>query len=180
MGNVEDINDNIIKGNGNNPFRTSIKLYILKLFYNLIGNYPDFLNFNYGNYQIYYFQEEEIKFLSNFGEMNNINKNIYGFDSLFLPSEQNEFNDLINIEKNMINSFQDNIIENENLIHAINNINNLDIFLCSIINILISNFKDNLYFNSNIYKNASPFLLNNINNNKFIKIQNLIKETLLL
>ena len=180
MGNVEDINDNIIKGNGNNPFRTSIKLYILKLFYNLIGNYPDFLNFNYGNYQIYYFQEEEIKFLSNFGEMNNINKNIYGFDSLFLPSEQNEFNDLINLEKNMINSFQDNIIENENLIHAINNINNLDIFLCSIINIFISNFKDNLYFNSNIYKNASSILLNNINNNKFIKIQNLIKDILLL
>ena len=39
---------------------------------------------------------------------------------------------------------------------------------------------DKNYFNSNIYKNASSFLLSNINNNKFVKIQNIIKDILLL
>ena len=33
IGDVKDINENIIKGNANNKFRASIKLYILKLFY---------------------------------------------------------------------------------------------------------------------------------------------------
>ena len=183
MGNGEDINENIIKGNGNNPFRTSIKLYVLKLFYNLIGNYTNFIDFNFGNYQIYYFQEKEIKSLSNFEEinnMNNINNKICGFDSLFIPLKQEEFKEFINIEKNMVNLCQNLIQENDDLINSINNINNLDILLCSIINTFISNFKDKYYFDTNAYKNISAFLFNNINNNRFIKIKYLSKDILLL
>ena len=180
MGNVKEINENIIKGNGNNPFRTSIKLYVLKLFYNLIGNYSNFMNFNFGNYQIYYFQETEIKSLSHLEEMNNINNKIYGYDSLFIPLKQEEFKEFINIEKNMVNLCKNNINENDVLINSINSVNNLDIFLCSIINTFISNFQDKYYFDTNAYKNVSSFLNNNINNNRFIPIQNLSKDVLLL
>ena len=182
MGNVKDINENIIKGNGNNPFRTTIKLYILKLFYNLLGNYPDFTDFNYVNYQIDYFKDKEINNLYNPDDIN-INNNmnqIYGFDYLFLPIEENGINELKSIEKNMINMCVNNIKENDDLIMMINHCCTMDIFLCSIINILISNYKNKYYFESNTYKNISSFLYDNLTNDKLIRIKNILKDVLLL
>ena len=183
MGNMKEINESIIKGNSNNPFRTMIKLYVLKLFYNLLGNYPEFIDFNYGNYQIYYFQEKEIKNLYNPDDLYNINNpmfNIYGFDDLFLPIKKNEFDEFISIEKNMVDICQNKIKEKGDLIMMINHCCNIDIFLCSIINIFLSNYKSKYYFQSSVYKNISSFLYDNITNDKLIRIKNMCKDILLL
>ena len=181
IGNVKDINENIIEGNAINEFRTSIKLYVLKLFYKILGDYYDFFNFNYTHYQINYFQEEDIKNLSEWNENNEINNNkikIYGFDYLFLPIKDEEIQELISIEKRMINICQNNNNDND-LITMVNHCSNMDIFLCSIINLFISNFKEKYYFDSNTYKNISSFLFDNLKNNKFIRINHLLKEILL-
>ena len=183
IGDTKEINENIIKGNANNSFRTTIKLYILKLFYCLIGNYSDFLQFKYDKYQIYYFQDKDIKFLRASEELNEINNNInkvYGFDYLFIPVNKNEFDEYISIDTSLINISQNNIKENNDLIVMINHCSNLDIFLCSIINIFMSNFKDRNYFDSNSYKNLNEFLFDSIYNNKIVRIKNIIKDILLL
>ena len=179
LGNVDDINNNIITGYGNNPFRTSVKLYILKLFYNILGSYKEFIQFGYGNYQINYFQNEDIKKI-NEQDIGNLNKNqkMYGFDYLFITLQPNEFDEYINIEKNLIDLFENNY--NNNLVSIINNAINLDNFICAIINLFLSNYHNQNYFNSDEYKIISKWLIDNLNNNSFYKINNLTKNILLL
>ena len=177
LGNVDDINNEIITGYGNNPFRTSMKLYILKLFYNILGNYKEFIQFNFTNYQINYFQNEDIQNLKD--EENNFahNKIMYGFDNLFITLESKEFEEYINIEKNLIDLSSNN---DNNLVSIINNTNNLDSFICAIINLFLSNYHNQNYFNSDEYKIISVCLIDNLNNNDFDKINNLAKNVLLL
>ena len=62
----------------------------------------------------------------------------------------------------------------------INLSNNLDIVLCAIINTFISNFKDKYYFDTSAYKNLCGFLYDNLTNNKFIRIKNLLYDILIL
>ena len=180
IGDVKDINENIIKGNANNKFRASIKLYILKLFYNIFGNYPDFIDFNYNSYQIYYFQEKDIKNLSEQDDIIEQKNKIYGFDNIFLPLDQNEFNGYISVEKRFISISRNENIDINELITMINLSNNLDIVLCAIINTFISNFKDKYYFDTSAYKNLCGFLYDNLTNNKFIRIKNLLYDILIL
>ena len=177
LGNVDDINNKIITGYGNNTFRTSIKLYILKLFYNILGNYKEFIQFGYSTYQINYFENNDIQNLKDkeTDSFNN-NKKIYGFDYLFITLKQNEFEEYITIEKQLI----DLSTNNNNLVSTINNINNLDSFICAIINLLLSNYHNQNYFSSDEYKIISRWLIDNLNNNSFYKINNLAKNILLL
>ena len=179
IGDVKDINENIIKGNANNKFRTMIRLYILKLFYNIFGNFPDFIDFNYNLYQIYYFQEKDIKNINNQDELIDTKNKIFGFDFLFLPLRQDELQGYISIEKRMINLSRNENKDINELITMINLSENLDIVLCVIINIFLSNFKDKYYFDTNTYKNLSTFLYDNLTNNKFIRIKNLLSDVLL-
>ena len=100
LGDMSDINKNIIKGEGTSPFRTSLKLYVLKLFFRIFGNYNDFIKFNYNNYQIDYFSNKDIKTLKDetsdlILELNKKEK--YGFDYLFLKFDDKEFNEFMNI-----------------------------------------------------------------------------------
>ena len=180
IGDVYEINSNIINGNGNNAFRVWIKLYIMKLIYNVKGNYPEFNDFNISKYQMDYYNDKEIILIKEQKEKSEIK--FYGFDYLFLPLKQNEFKEFVSIEKIFFNLGlnNENNENEENIISSINNIANLDILLCSIINNFISNFHYNRYFQSNEYKNISAFLYNNIVNNKFNKINNIAKDILLL
>ena len=70
----------------------------------------------------------------------------------------NLYDEYISIDTSLINISQNNIKENNDLIVMINHCSNLDIFLCSIINKFMSNFKDRNYFDSNSYKNLNEFL----------------------
>ena len=180
IGDVKDINDNIIRGNANNKFRSMVKLYILKLFYNILGNYTDFIDFNYNLYQIYYFQEKDIKNLSEQDDIIDSRNKIYGFDNLFLPVDQEEFNGYISIEKRIINICRNENKDINELITMINLSGNLDTILCILINTFISNFKDKYYFDSSTYKNLCGFLYDNLTNNKFIRINNLLYDLLIL
>ena len=83
-------------------------------------------------------------------------------------------------EKRMINLSRNENKDINELITMINLSENLDIVLCVIINIFLSNFKDKNYFDTNTYKNLSSFLYDNLTNNKFIRIKNLLSDVLLL
>ena len=180
IGNVKNINDNIIKGYGNNEFRTSIKLYILKLFFYLIGNFKEFSQFNYNNYQISYFSDKDIEDLINKNN-NNINnkKNLYGFDYLLISHKKDEFEEYKNIEDNFYNLIINNNDSNT-LITIINKSKNLDIFICVIINIFISNYQNKEYFKSKEFEIISKWIIDNINNKQFYKFNDLIAKILLL
>ena len=178
IGDTSHINNYIIKGLGKSIFRTSIKLYVLKLFFYCIGNYYDFSQFNYSNYQIDYFNNEDIE---NIKDNNIIGKNnLYGFDYLLISLKNNEFEEYIKIEQNLYNLILNDNNNSDNLISMINNSKNLDIFLCAFINIFISNFRNKDYFYGKEYKNISNWISENMHNNKFTKFNNLIKKVLLL
>ena len=180
LGDVKDINDNIIPGYGNNLFRTTLKLYILKLFYNIIGNYNDFIKFNYDKYQIKYFENEDIIKIK--GEDENLSLNNkqkkYGFDYLLITLNANEIEEYIIIEKNL-NNLCINENNDNNLVSIVNSSCNLDNFICAIINIFLSNYQDKMYFNSKEYLAISDYLINNLNNNIFNRINDLSKTILL-
>ena len=174
---VSDINTNIIKGQGATLFRTSLELYVLKLFYYNIGNYKEFSQFNYERYQIDYLQNKDIEKIKDDENDYFINKkHLYGFDDLFLPSNENYFQEFINIEQYFENLTTNNEYDSTKLINLLNNSNNLDNFCCSIINVYLSNYQSKNYINSNEYKNINKCLTENMNN--FNKINNLGKNLL--
>ena len=185
LGDMSDINKNIIKGEGTSPFRTSLKLYVLKLFFRIFGNYNDFIKFNYNNYQIDYFSNKDIKTLKDdtsdlFLQLNKTEK--YGFDYLFIKFNDIEFNEFMNIENNLYELGKNELDEmkKNSLISLINNCYNLDNFICAFINIFLSKFQYKDYFQSDEYKNINNWMYDCLNNNKFYKMNNILKELLLL
>ena len=182
IGNVDYINNDIIKGDKNNLFRTTLKLYILKIFFYIFDSYKVFYQFNYESFQIDYFKNEDIENIIN---KNNGNKdiynkkNLYGFDYLFLPLKIEEYK---NIENCLLNISLNchNVNASNDLISYINNGIDLDSFFCVIINLLLSNYHNKFFFESNEYQNIVNWLMNNINDNKLNKINNLIKDILLI
>ena len=175
---VSEINTNIIKGQGTNLFRTSLELYVLKLFYYNLGNYKEFSQFNYERYQIDYLNNKDIKKIKD--DENDYfatKKFLYGFDNLFLPINEKYYEEFTNFEK-----FFENLTKNDSnddankLINLVNNCNNLDAFCCSVINVYLSNYQSKHYINSNEYKNINKCLTENMNN--FNKINNFGKNLL--
>ena len=162
-----------------------MKLYILKLFYNIFGNYNDFTQFNYNKYQIDYFENEDISKMKEENDFNlsmNNNQKKYGFDYLFTTLNQNEIEEYIYIEKNLNDLClnDSNGMSSNNLTSIINNSNNLDNFVCGLINIYLSNFQNRNYFNSDEFNTISNWMIDNLNNNSFNKINNIAKNILLL
>ena len=182
LGDVNEININIIKSDSNNSFRTSLKLYVLKLFFYNLGNYEDFSQFKYTNYQIDYLEDNDI---INIKEKNNDiidnmkKEKIYGFDYLFLPLKIEEY---INIEKGLLylykNGNQDNI--SNDIIYNINYIVDMDSFLCAIINIFLSNYQKNAFFECKEFQNIDNWMMGSLNNDAFNKINYLAKDLLLI
>ena len=185
LGDVSDININIIEGQSINPFRTSLKLYVLKLFFRILGNYNEFSKFNINNYQIPYFENKDIKKIKEENKDYNfdINKqDKYGFDYLFIKFSTNEFNEFINIENNLIELGKNGLNEiiSNSLISLVNNCFNLDSFICALINVFLSHFQNTDFFKTNEYKNIDNWMYDSLNNNKFSKINNYSKNLLLL
>jgi hypothetical protein len=151
-----DINIKIIKGQGANLFRTSLELYVLKLFYYNLGNYKEFSQFNYERYQIDYLNNKDIeKIKDDENDYFVTKKFLYGFDSLFLPANENSFQEFINIEQFFEGLIANNSNDSATLINLLNNSNNLDAFCCSIINLYLSNYQSKNYAKSNEYKNIN-------------------------
>ena len=50
-----------INKNGNTEVIKMIKIYIFKVFYYLLGNYHDFIKYNYQNHGIYFIGDNDIK-----------------------------------------------------------------------------------------------------------------------
>ena len=174
---ASEINTNIIKGQGATAFRTSLELYVLKLFYINLGNYKEFSQFNYERYQIDYLHNKDIEKIKDDENDYFVNKKyLYGFDNLFLPINENFFQEFVNIEQYLESLTTNNSNDSAKLISLLNNSNNLDAFCCSIINIYLSNYQSKNYINSNEYKNINKCLTDNLNN--FNKINNLGKNLL--
>ena len=54
---------NAINGNANTEVRQMIKIYAFKVFFYLLGNYQDFINYNYKNHQINFFDDLKERFV---------------------------------------------------------------------------------------------------------------------
>ena len=89
--------------------RISFKMYILKLFFDHIGNFNDFKRLENGRYQIDdLFEDQDFR---NINENNilNFSSNYYGFDYMFFPIKQNKqieeknSNDFTNLLKLLLN-----------------------------------------------------------------------------
>ena len=171
---VSEINTNIIKGQGATPFRTSLELYVLKLFYHNLGNYKEFSQFNYERYQIDYLNNKDIeKIKDDENDYFVTKKFLYGFDDLFLPINEKYFEEFINFEQFFENLTKNDTNDVNKLINLVNNCNNLDAFCCSVINVYLSNYQSKNYLNSNEYKAINKCLTENMSNfnkiNKFGK-----------
>ena len=149
-----------IEGQGNNNLRKMIKIYVFKIFFNLLNNnYHDFINYNYSNHGITFYEEFKDKFNENkvamlnyylFPNFNEINKNNEELKKKYNEEldlfEQYRFDGFQNVDKNY-QKFID-YIENEGI----------DFFYTISSNIIISNLSLNNYLqNSNEYSKYSSF-----------------------
>ena len=109
------------------PFRTTLKLYIIKLIFFYCGNLSDFSLYDLKQY---YIRDGEI--------YQNIFKN-YGFDFMFTPLKLNIKDEIYNsIMSKLYNKTYVEIIEDNEINEAIKN--NLDLFFCVSTNFLFSYF----------------------------------------
>ena len=171
VNNIPDI-FNIIKGSTFNEFRKSFKIYVLKLFFDNIGNYNEYNTPKLeANYQLSYINDEDIKQFFKENKLDSFSK-LFGFDFMIIPNKvQNNndnndigyFNKLLNelllIKKNNVN----NNVDDKDLISMINDKNDLDSFYCAIVNIHFSFLFNEKYINSDECN-----LINNWITNKMI------------
>jgi hypothetical protein len=90
----------------NESNRISFTMYILKLFFDHIGNFDDFKHLESRKYQIDELLEDKDFIKINENNVLNLSSNYYGFDYMFFPIKQNkqieeknsnDFTNLLNI-----------------------------------------------------------------------------------
>ena len=186
------VNDIIKKGNYNDKLKTSIKIYILKIFFDNIGNYYDFRNYNFTEHEIEYIEDKDIELIINQKEGESLSK-AYGFDYMIIPNKKSNkkyfafvIEKLMKIKKN--NNENEVYDEKEdlgkkeddqdlmNIINKTKNGNNdidkdddidIDLLYCGLLNIHFSFYYFPKYFLDNNVNN-------DINNKKFNNINNWI------
>ena len=145
--NMEDIAKNKLKGSNDNLFRKSMKMYLLKLFFENIDDLYDFKNFKFNNiFENNFLKEtieEELK--------NETNKKYYGFDYMIIPLKEDQiekFKDisecLLNIKNNDEN-YDDSII-----IEKIKEYDDIDVLYCGLLNIHFSFYHNEFYLEGQI------------------------------
>ena len=170
---------NIIKGNNINAFRTSIKLYVLKLLFDNHDNYYNYFKEDPNTYyQIDYNENKDIINLMNDIKIESLS-NDYGFDYLIIPSKNMEefkliMDLLLEIKRYNIN----NEVDDRRLIQAINDNYDIDIFYCALLNIHFSYFCKELDDEGKI---LNKWLIQKINNKEFSLLNHyeMIKNVLL-
>ena len=170
--------------------RISLKMYILKLFYENIGNLFLFKSFNFSQYQIEYTSsDKDIEEVMSKNALEFESKDC-GFDYLFLPIKQDENLDFT-INENNYKDYENLLkylsdIKNENevtpeLIENINN-NNIDYLYCGLVNLHFSNYYKKLHFNDTKYINLNKWINDKIENKEFeiLKNNDIISNILLI
>ena len=125
------------------PYRTSIKLYILKLLIYNHGNFSDVKNFDLSKYLI-----NDLKpYLES-------NEKEFGFDYMFIPIQLDTD---INIYNSIVDKFfnEKKIFSDKNIINEING--NVDILYCLFTNFHFSHYYNKDYFNMDEYNNAKNY-----------------------
>ncbi len=180
---------NKIKGGSESEFRTSIKIYFLKLFFENLGNYCDFKNFNFNTYKIDYLNEKNIEKIINNNEIESkLIFNKYGFDYIIFPfMEYNEekIKNFAEVIKDLINIKEKNSLDNEvKLLENINKNKNIDFLYCCLLNIHFSFFYEENYYkkalNREKYSNINDWISRKITGDEFeiLKNNELIKKIL--
>ena len=161
MGSIKIIMD-CIKNIQNKNFSKVIKIYILKLIYNLKScNFSEFTNFEFEQKGIYFFKEIE-------GAKKSEDMLTY----FFLPSEQGDFKKYEEILDAFIKNINFNV-DNKNLETLLEKYG-LDLFLELILNKIISNLPLPQFESKDLYKNFSAYT-KNIINEKYKKNKELLE-----
>ena len=150
----------IIQNLSNKNFSKVIKIYILKLFFNLMDN-------NFEQFQNYNFFEDKINFINEFKETAKENKDERNMLShFFLPSDIEDYKKYENEQTLFLQSnFDPNKKEIIDLIEK----DGIDIFLCLSINKVISNLCLNRNEAKEIYNKFSVYINSILNNNNEFK-----------
>ena len=170
--------------------RISLKMYILKIFFDNIGNLFLFKTFNFTLYQIEYTtSDNDIKEVMSKNALEFESKDC-GFDYLFLPIKQDENLDFT-INENNYKDYENLLkylsdIKNEkkdipDLIENINN-NNIDYLYCGLVNFHFSNYYKKLFFNEPKYSILNKWINDRITNKEFeiLKNNDIISNILLI
>ena len=149
IGKIEDIINFICKKR--NKFRNIIKIYILKLFNNLIDDFDQFKNFNFDKCGIHFHKEYSLwnEQLQKNGENLILNYCLMTID------EEKQWDNYIQQKENFDNWKNDSFRnDNNNLIKNINE-NGIDAFLCIAINYIITLLDYNDVGNKDEFKKFS-------------------------
>ena len=187
---IEELITKAMNSFNKKELRTSIELYILKLLFDNYGSFSEFKKFNLIQHKFEFVQndaffKENIKILDL--------KSNFGFDYIFFPIKQEgdsvyqinqkDDNDFVNLLKYLIN-IKINNEENTDLIHNINNNNNIDFLYCGLINIHFSNYNNLSYIsdNKNEYNNMNKWIEEKISKNEIdiLKENDILSKILLL
>ena len=151
----------IIKKIQNKDLAKVIKIYIFKLFFNLMDN-------NYQQFQNYPFNKYGIDFKKDFEKNKNTKETETMLSYFFLPLEDEEYQKYLKDSKLFIqnSNFDPTKKEIVNIIEK----DGIDIFLCIAINKIISNLGLNKYEEKDIYKNFSKYFKSLFIDNNKLKI----------
>ena len=141
-------------------FVESLSYFIMKLYYDIEGNFTDFI----------FVSNNFIKFVFDLGNVINKNKEqkYYGFDYLFLPLKKEnakKYNEIIKIILNNLKSPES--FKNDLGILSDISKNDTDIFYCVITNIFLSHLSDQFYFENNNYTILKKWFDYRLKQNKF-------------
>ena len=170
MGNIKEIID-VIQEIKNKNFGNVIKIYVFKLFYNLMGNnYEQFKNFNYKSYGIEFYND----FPSLYRDKDEIL-----LTYLMLPLEEDDFKNYLEELKLFEDIKEKNFSNSTDKFSELIKNNSLDIFLNLSINKIISNLGLKKYINDkDEYQNFSSFMKSLLSSS--LEINSELKELLFL
>ena len=149
----------VVKSIENKNFAKVIKIYILKLFYNL-------MNSNFEAFQKYDFNKIGIDFINEFSLKKEDNKSEdVMLTYFFLPLDEENYKNYLEQSKLFLQNIKFDL-NNKDISNCIKK-DSLDIFICLSINKIISNLSLQNYDTKEIYQNFSNYVKSLFNDNKF-------------
>jgi len=141
-------------------FVESLSYFIIKLYYDIEGNFRDFISASQNYIKCSFDFDKEIN--------ENNKQKYYGFDYLLLPLKKEnakKYNEIIKIILNNLKSPES--FKNDIGILSDINKNDTDIFYCVITNIFLSHLSDKYYFESNNYTILKNWFEDRLKHNKY-------------
>ena len=130
----EIVNDKIKNGNYNDKLKTSIQIYVLKLFFDNIGNYYEYNTFDFSKNEIDYNEDNDIKTIKTImNQTTNQNElklesefldKEYGFDFMIIPNKKNNKKKFVSVIKKLNNIKNNKDYDDLDLMNIFNNTTN--------------------------------------------------------